>query len=177
MCQPIGPNPQSHGFLQRFDNRDVCRYNEAIGTVAARRRRLGVEVVRRTATGRDTTEFIGKTMRLFEGTPFDRPPRCERCDELEADCQCPPVPPAPPPRVPPSEQTARLSVEKRKKGKVVTVVRGLSVEGNDLPGLLTQLKAACGAGGTLKEEDLEIQGRHVDRVRQLLKTIGYRVKG
>ena len=22
-------------------------------------------------------------MRLFEGTEFDRPPRCERCDELE----------------------------------------------------------------------------------------------
>jgi translation initiation factor 1 len=139
--------------------------------------RLGVEAATRTATGKHTTKVTGQTMRLFEGTPFDRPPRCERCGQLEADCQCPPAPPAPPPRVPPSEQTARLSVEKRKKGKVVTVVRGLSVEGNDLPGLLTQLKAACGAGGTLKEGDLEIQGKHLDRVRQLLKTVGYRVKG
>ena len=113
-------------------------------------------------------------MRLFEGTPFDRPPRCERCGELEVDCQCPP---APPPRLPPDQQTARLSIEKRKKGKVVTIVRGLPAEGNDLPELLTQLKAACGAGGTLKEDDLEIQGRHVDRVRQHLKAIGFRVKG
>ena len=111
-------------------------------------------------------------MRLFAGTPFDRPPRCERCGELETDCQCPP---APPPRVPPGEQKARLSVEKRKKGKIVTVVRGLSVEGNDLPELLTKLKAACGAGCTLKEGDLEIQGRHLDRVRRLLEAIGYRV--
>ena len=79
--------------------------------------------------------------------------------------------------MPPGEQTARLSVEKRKKGKVVTVVRGLTVEGNDLPELLTQLKTACGAGGTLKEGDLEIQGSHLDRVGQLLRTIGYRVKG
>lgn len=112
-------------------------------------------------------------MRLFEGTPLDRPPRCEQCGELEADCRCPP---APPPRTAASEQTARLAIEKRKKGKVVTLVRGLSVDGNDLPELLTQLKAGCGAGGTLKEADLEIQGHHTDRVRQLLETIGYRVK-
>ena len=111
-------------------------------------------------------------MRLFEGTPWDRPPRCERCGQLAADCGCPPEVP---PRVAPSRQTARVSIEKRKKGKTVTVVRGLRADENDLPELLTQLKTACGAGGTLKEADLEIQGRHADRVRQLLESIGYRV--
>lgn len=113
-------------------------------------------------------------MRLFEGTPWDRPPRCERCGALEQDCRCPP---APPPRIPPAQQTARLAVEKRPKQKVVTVVRGLPEVGNDLPELLAQLKAACGAGGTLKEEVLEIQGRHLDRIRALLAELGYRVKG
>jgi translation initiation factor 1 len=113
-------------------------------------------------------------MRLFEGTPFDRPPRCERCGELEADCTCPPPPV---PRLPPEKQKAKLAVEKRKKGKVVTVVRGLSAVGNDLPALLAQLKNACGAGGTLKDEELEIQGNHLDRVRELLTGIGYRVRG
>ena len=113
-------------------------------------------------------------MRLFEGTPFDRPPRCERCGELEADCRCPPEPP---PRIPPQQQTARIVVEKRTKGKVVTLVRDLPVEGNDLPGLLTTLKNACGAGGSLKDGILEIQGRHVERIRELLAGIGYRVKG
>ena len=113
-------------------------------------------------------------MRLFEGTQWDRPPRCEQCGELEEDCTCPP-----PPRVltPPEKQTARLAVEKRKKGKVVTVVRGLSAEENDLPALLGQLKTACGAGGTLKDDLLEIQGNHVERVRGLLTGIGYRVRG
>lgn len=113
-------------------------------------------------------------MRLFEGTPFDRPPTCERCGALEADCICPPEPP---PRIPPDQQTARLSVEKRKKGKLVTVVRGLSVEGNDLPALLTRLKSTCGAGGTLKDGVLEIQGKQLSPVRDALRTIGYRVKG
>ena len=113
-------------------------------------------------------------MRLFEGTPWDRPPRCERCGELEEDCQCPPEAP---PQVPPEKQTARLAIEKRRKGKVVTVVRGLPAQDNDLAQLLSRLKTACGAGGTLKDDELEIQGRQLDRVRETLRQIGYRVKG
>jgi translation initiation factor 1 len=113
-------------------------------------------------------------MRLFEGTPFDRPPRCERCGELETDCRCPPPEPE---YLPPSSQTARLAVEKRKKGKVVTVIRGLTVEGNDLPALLTQLKSKCGAGGSLDGDALEIQGNQLDRVRAVLAGLGYRTQG
>ncbi|MCA9154613.1 MAG: translation initiation factor [Pirellulaceae bacterium] len=112
-------------------------------------------------------------MRLFAGTQWDQPPRCERCGELEEVCQCPP-PPAP--RIPPEKQTARIAVEKRKKGKLVTVVRGLPAEGNDLPELLTKLKNHCGAGGTLKDEELEIQGDQLERVRGCLTQIGFRVK-
>ena len=113
-------------------------------------------------------------MRLFEGTQWDRPPRCERCGELEQDCACLPPPKT---RTPPDKQTARLAVEKRKKGKVVTVVRGLPAEENDLPALLGQLKAACGTGGTIKDDLLEIQGNHLERVRGLLADIGYRLRG
>ena len=113
-------------------------------------------------------------MRLFEGTPLDRPPRCERCGELEEACICPPEPVK---RRPPREQTARLAIEKRKKGKIVTVVRGLVEPDSDLSNLLTQLKSACGAGGALKDETLEIQGKQVERVRQHLINLGYRVTG
>ena len=113
-------------------------------------------------------------MRLLEGTPFDRPPRCERCGELEEQCTC-----RPPARsfVAPEKQTARLAVEKRRKGKVVSLVSGLSPEESDLPALLTQLKSTCGAGGTLKDDVLEIQGNHLDRLREKLREIGYRVSG
>lgn len=111
-------------------------------------------------------------MRLFEGTPWDRPPRCERCGELEADCRCPPEAP---PRTPPEKQTLRLAVEKRKGGRVMTVVRGIAAD-NDLAELLTQLKNACGAGGTVKEGTIEIQGDQADRLRAVLAGMGYRVK-
>ena len=110
-------------------------------------------------------------MRLFEGTPFDRPPRCECCEELEEDCKCPPGPKH---RIPPEKQTAKLAVEKRKRGKSVTVVRGLA--DSDLPWLLKQLKSACGAGGAVKEDVLEIQGNQGERLQEQLLKMGYRVK-
>jgi translation initiation factor 1 len=87
------------------------------------------------------------------------------------------LPPPAPVRIPPGKQTAHLAVENRSRGKVVTVVRGLSAADNDLPELLTRLKSTCGAGGTLAEDALEIQGRHLERVRSLLSEIGYKTKG
>lgn len=115
-------------------------------------------------------------MRLFAGTPFDRPPVCERCGKLETECGCPPAPVLKR-LIPPEKQAARLSVEKRRKGKLVTLISGLPGEGNDLPALLTRFKSVCGAGGTLDGETLEVQGDHRERLRSLLGEIGYRVKG
>lgn len=112
-------------------------------------------------------------MRLFAGTPFDRPPTCDRCGKLEADCKCPPLPA---PRVPPESQTLRLAVEKRNKGKVVTLVSGLEGTAEQISELLTLLKDTCGAGGTVQEDQLELQGNHQDRVRAALVKLGYRVK-
>jgi translation initiation factor 1 len=112
-------------------------------------------------------------MRLFAGTAFDRPPKCERCGELETDCKCVPLPVA---SIAPVKQTARLNVEKRRRGKVVTVIRGLSADANDLPSLLSLLKARCGAGGAIQDDKLEIQGAQVERISALLNELGYVVK-
>ncbi|MBM4076062.1 MAG: translation initiation factor [Planctomycetes bacterium] len=115
-------------------------------------------------------------MGLLSGTVFDRIPHCERCDKPEPECSCPPLPVAKAQK-PPNQQTAALAVEKRKKGKIVTLVRGLSSDANDLPSLLTKLKSTCGAGGTLDGDTLEIQGEHRDRIRELLIKDGFKVKG
>lgn len=115
-------------------------------------------------------------MGLLAGTAWDRPPQCERCGRLESECRCPPAA-APSSLVPPEKQTARLSVERRKKGKVVTVIRGLAPEANDLAALLTRLKNACGAGGAIEDDGLELQGDQLDRLRKLLMEFGYKVRG
>jgi len=113
--------------------------------------------------------------RLFAGTPFDRPPTCDRCGQLESECSCPPPTPEPV-RIAPETQTARIRVEKRAKGKVVTAVTNLPAVGNDLPALAAQLKAKCGSGGTVKDDLIEIQGDHVATVEAVLKSIGYKTK-
>ena len=111
-------------------------------------------------------------MRLFEGTQWDVPPTCTQCGALDLECTCPPATES---VVPPDEQTARIRVEKRKRGKMVTVIRGLSNQGNHLEDLLTQLKSSLGAGGSLRQSDIEIQGDHAERLAGLLKKMGYRV--
>lgn len=113
--------------------------------------------------------------RMFAGTQFDRPPHCERCELPESECTCPPPEPQSIPRIPPNKQTARLGVEKRRMGKWVTVVRDL--DSADLPELVTRLKTLCGAGGTIQDGTIEIQGKQADRIRAELQKLGYRTKG
>lgn len=67
-------------------------------------------------------------------------------------------------------------MERRTKGKVVTVIRGLEDAEEALTALLGKLKSACGAGGTFKDGELEIQGEHLGRIRELLLSLGYRVR-
>lgn len=111
--------------------------------------------------------------RLFAGTPFDIPPRCDRCGQLEEDCGCEPLPA---PKTAPQKQTAKVRVDRRKHKRLITVVWGLEAEANDLPGLLSQLQSACGTGGSLQGDQIELQGDHLDRVKQQLRQIGYKVK-
>ena len=112
-------------------------------------------------------------MRLFEGTQFDIPPTCDRCGKLEEECNCEPEPA---PMLDPASQRAVVRTEKRKRGKLVTLVEGLDSGESDLPALLTTLKGICGAGGTLKNDIIEIQGDQQQRVAAKLAEIGYRVK-
>ncbi len=113
--------------------------------------------------------------RLFAGTPWDRPPACDRCGRLESECSCPP-PVSETKRIPPQQQTARLLTERRAKGKLVTVITGLDPEANDLNDLGARLKNSCGAGGTVKEGRIELQGDHLCAAERALQQIGYKTK-
>jgi translation initiation factor 1 len=113
-------------------------------------------------------------MGLFTGTALE--PTCPDCGRAESECACSPEVRAARERLPPGKQTAKLAVEKRKKGKIMTVVRGLSPKESDLPSLLARLKSALGTGGTLENEEILIQGDQRDRLGALLRELGYRVK-
>ena len=59
-----------------------------------------------------------------------------------------------------------IFVEHRPGGKTVTVIRNVS---GDARALLDVLKKRCGAGGVLREGDVEIQGDHRERVETYLR--------
>jgi translation initiation factor 1 len=109
---------------------------------------------------------------LFDGTPLERPIVCEQCGLPMAECPCPEAVRA---DVRPESQRLKLRVEKRKRGKVVTVVSGFRCSAFQMGKILKQLKDECGAGGTLADDCVEIQGDHLARVRQRLVDWGYKV--
>ena len=80
-------------------------------------------------------------------------------------------------RVPEGDGIVRVSREtKGRKGKGVTLVTGVPLDQNKLRNLAKQLKRICGAGGTVKDAVIEIQGDHRDILVQELTKQGYIVK-
>ena len=55
-----------------------------------------------------------------------------------------------------------------KGGKTVTIIRGLGLNSRDAKNLLKKLKTTCGTGGTLKAENIELQGDQVQTSIQVL---------
>lgn len=73
--------------------------------------------------------------------------------------------------------TVRVSREtKGRAAKGVTLVKGLALDDDALAALARQLRSACGAGGTVKEGVIEIQGDHCERVVDWLRAQGHLAK-
>jgi translation initiation factor 1 len=56
------------------------------------------------------------------------------------------------------------------------VIHGLPERGPALETRLYEMKRLCGAGGTLKDGVVEIQGDHRERLAERLRALGYTVK-
>lgn len=83
------------------------------------------------------------------------------------------------PDLPPENKQQVLVVQATRsgrKGKTVTVIRGFQASEETLTTVLKQLKTQCGSGGTIKDQTLEVQGEHKEKVVQVLSQLGYKVK-
>lgn len=81
------------------------------------------------------------------------------------------------PELPPKQQNLKVQASRSgRKGKTVTVITGFQVKPETLAQLLKQLKSQCGSGGTVKDDTLEIQGDHHQKVVQVLTELGYKAK-
>ena len=78
----------------------------------------------------------------------------------------------------PGRIVAKLRMEKKGRGgKTVTVVYDLPNNATFLKELSQELKRACGTGGAVAENTVELQGDLRDRVRDHLMKKGWQVKG
>jgi len=78
----------------------------------------------------------------------------------------------------PGRIVAKLRMEKKGRGgKIVTVVYDLPQNDAFLKELAQELKRACGTGGAVADDTIELQGDLRDRVREYLVKKGWQVKG
>ena len=70
----------------------------------------------------------------------------------------------------------RIRLDRRASDRLVTVVTGLPGHEAAVAALARELKAACGAGGTVKRGVLELQGDHRERVEAVLVARGLKSK-
>lgn len=96
---------------------------------------------------------------------------CPGCGKPLAACVCRQA------QAPVGDGTIRVRLEtKGRKGKGVTVITGVPLAPAELAALGKQLKQQCGAGGTVKEGAIEVQGDHCESLAEALKQRGWRVK-
>ncbi|MEG3911389.1 translation initiation factor [Microcoleus sp. w1-18aA5] len=79
--------------------------------------------------------------------------------------------------VPPNQQNLKIEASRKGRGgKTVTVISGFQEKPETLATLAKQLKAQCGTGGTVKDNEIEIQGEHKQKLREIITKLGYKAK-
>ena len=102
---------------------------------------------------------------------------CPACGQPLAHCTCKATAAALLRAQATGDGIVRVQLEvKGRKGKGVTVIRGVPLANPALTQLGQQLKAQCGAGGTVKDGVIEVQGDHREVVIAALQKRAYTVK-
>ncbi|MFY9179973.1 MAG: translation initiation factor Sui1 [Venatoribacter sp.] len=96
---------------------------------------------------------------------------CPECRNAVDACTCNE------PQLPAGDGTVKVSREsKGRGGKVVTLVSGVPLVGDELKKLAKELKQKCGVGGALKDGVIEIQGEQRELIASELIKRGFKVK-
>jgi len=71
------------------------------------------------------------------------------------------------------EQKIKIRIGKRRFGKIVTVVSGLESEMGP-KGIMKELKRTLACGGTVKNNEITLQGNHKNKVKDFLLGKGFK---
>jgi len=89
---------------------------------------------------------------------------CPNCGLPKEICACQTI----------AKEEVKINVfsEKRRYGKAITVITGLGKE-VDKKQILKEMKTKLACGGTLKNDEIELQGFHKDKVLNILLKLGF----
>jgi len=74
----------------------------------------------------------------------------------------------------PAQQKLRIRLDtKHRAGKAVTLVEGFTGSDEDCEALGKKLKSFCGSGGSVKDQEIIVQGDHRDKILKWLQQQGY----
>jgi len=90
---------------------------------------------------------------------------CPKCGLPKALCICE--------SIAKESQKIVVQTEKKKFGKVYTVVTGIDEKEIDIKEVTKKLKTKLACGGTVKEGKIELQGDHKRRTREILIESGF----
>ncbi len=89
---------------------------------------------------------------------------CPKCGLPKQACVCE--------QIVKSSQRIKVSTDKKRYGKIVTVVTGFG-PGIDVKKITTALKNELACGGTYKNGIIELQGDHTKKIKEVLVQLGF----
>lgn len=89
---------------------------------------------------------------------------CPKCGLPKQACVCE--------QIGKSSQRIKVTTDKKRYGKIVTIVSGFE-KGTDIRSIAKALKNELACGGTYKNDEIELQGDHRRRIKEILVKLGF----
>ncbi len=70
-------------------------------------------------------------------------------------------------------QRIKVTIDKRKFGKLITMIKGIDPSNIDIKEVAKKLKTKFACGGTVKNRVIELQGNHLYKIKKELIDLGF----